>query len=86
MTIFRSEEWRLFSAEVARHIEEYTIPRYGDAPDDYVSTRDAAWCVAQVGKYAARFAGPERFPGEHEQDLLKMAHCACLAWGKRHER
>lgn len=34
MTIFRSEEWRRFSAEVTRH----------------------------------------------------MAHCACLAWGKRHER
>lgn len=36
MTAQRTKDWNEFAAKVADHIENYTVPQYGDAPNDNV--------------------------------------------------
>lgn len=81
MTAQRTKDWNAFAAKVADHIENYTVPQYGDAPNDNVESWSAADCIAQVQKYAARFGTNQR-AGQEELDLMKIAHYAQLAMGK----
>lgn len=78
----RGEEWVAFSAKVLAHIEDYTVPQYGDAPNDSITAWSDAACVEQIGKYAARY-GKNAREGQEQLDLLKMAHYACLAFHKQ---
>lgn len=77
----RGQEWLDFSEEVFDHIKNYSIPQYGDAPNDNVSEWTAEDCVKQIEKYAKRF-GKNAREGQDEIDLKKIAHYACLAFGK----
>lgn len=81
MTAQRTRDWNEFAAKVAGHIENYTVPQYGDAPNDNVESWSAQDCIAQVQKYAARFGNNQR-TGQEELDLMKIAHYAQLAMGK----
>ena len=36
MTAQRTKDWNEFAAKMADHIENYTVPQYGDAPNDNV--------------------------------------------------
>ena len=81
MTAQRTKDWNEFAAKVADHIENYTVPQYGDAPNDNVESWSAADCIAQVQKYAARFGNNQR-TGQEELDLMKIAHYAQLAHDK----
>ena len=38
MTAQRTKDWNEFAAKVADHIENYTVPQYGDAPNDNVES------------------------------------------------
>ena len=51
----RSRHWTMFQYKVYEHIENYTIPQYGDAPDDYVEQWTAEQCLLAAGKYIMRF-------------------------------
>ena len=81
MTAQRTKDWNEFAAKVADHIENYTVPQYGDAPNDNVEAWSAKDCIAQIQKYAARF-GANRRVGQEQLDLMKIAHYAQLAVGK----
>lgn len=81
MTAQRAKDWNDFATKVADHIENYTVPQYGDAPNDNVEAWSAQDCIAQVQKYAARFGNNQR-AGQDELDLMKIAHYAQLAMGK----
>lgn len=81
MTPTRTKQWNTFAAKVADHITNYTVPQYGDAPNDNVESWSAADCIAQVQKYAARFGTNQR-AGQEELDLMKIAHYAQLAHDK----
>jgi hypothetical protein len=81
MTAQRTKDWNEFAGKVADHIENYTVPQYGDAPNDNVESWSAQDCIAQVQKYAARFGSNQR-AGQEELDLMKIAHYAQLAMGK----
>lgn len=81
MTAQRTKDWNEFAAKVADHIENYTVPQYGDAPNDNVESWSAQDCIAQVQKYAARFGNNQR-TGQEELDLMKIAHYAQLVMGK----
>ena len=74
----RGAEWLDFSVDVILHVEEYTVPQYGDDPDDEVAEWSAVDCVRAIRKYTGRF-GTNARPGEEKLDLMKMAHFACLA-------
>lgn len=77
----RAYDWNVFSRKVWQHIENYTVPQYGDRGEDQVSNYDARMCVEQVKKYAARFGKGSR-PGEELRDIMKIAHYAQLAYDK----
>jgi len=74
----RGLDWCKFSKEVLLHIEEYTVPQYGDKGEDIASEYSAEHCVAQIKKYAARFGKNSR-PGQDALDLKKIAHYAQMA-------
>ncbi len=75
----RGQDWVKFSGVVERHIEEYTVPQYGDKGEDIASEYTAESCINQVKKYAARFGKNSR-PGQERLDLLKMAHYVQMAF------
>lgn len=79
----RALMWDVFAEEVFNHIEGYTVPQYGDFPDDNVATWTPEQCVTQIEKYCKRFGSNARGEQETNLDLIKIAHYAQLAWAKR---
>jgi hypothetical protein len=77
----RGNDWQDFSDGVLNHIETYTVPQYGDAPNDHVSTYTAAECVRQAEKYLKRFGKTSRV-GEECLDMMKAAHFIQIAMTK----
>lgn len=77
----RANEWFDFSNEVFAHIEEYTVPQYGDAPDDQMSNWTIEECLKSVGKRLARYGRQSR-EGQQELDFKKMAHEIQIAYTK----
>ena len=70
--------WDCFSEEVGRHVEEYTVPQYGDFPDDNVASWSADDCIKQIQKYGNRMDSNSRGELEATRDLLKFANYASL--------
>jgi len=75
----RAEDWKKFANKVETHIEEYTVPQYGDKGDDIASEYTPEHCINQVKKYSARFGKNSR-PGQSKLDLMKIAHYAQMAY------
>lgn len=80
----REQEWVDFAEKVRSHIVDYTIPQYGDAPDDSVQSWSYDDCLTSIKKYTARF-GTNTREGQDLLDLMKIAHYACLAFNKHVE-
>lgn len=79
----RGKEWNSFSNLVAAHVEEYTVPQYGDAPNDPVtnfSEHDIAMCLK---RYVNRMETGQRGPEDLQRDLLKIAHYCGVLYHKR---
>lgn len=81
----RGEQWGEFTIEVFEHVENYTVPQYGDLPDDNISTWTPEEVIRSIGKRAARFGKNQR-ENQDELDLLKIAHEACIAYYKLKEK
>ena len=73
----RARDWREFSHAVFNHIEKYTVPQYGDAPEDQVEQWSVNDCALAIRKYVARIRTNVR-DGQDELDCLKIAHYAQL--------
>lgn len=80
----RSDEWNYFSNEVHDHIEQYTVPQYGDAPDDLASSYSKADIDNQLRKYVTRQCngGNKRGHDDNMRDYIKIAHYACMAYAQ----
>ena len=78
----RKYMWDCFAAIVAMHIEEYTVPQYGDYPTDNLTSFSADDCLTNIGRYAARLKTNSRGEEETLSDLLKIAHYAGSAFLK----
>ena len=78
----RVEEFKLFKEIVLGHIEKYTIPQYGDAPDDQIEEFTPAQCMDSVKRYANRVDSNSRGRMEQLRDQLKIAHYACVTFFK----
>lgn len=74
--------WNLFASIVGEHVQMYTVPQYGDYPDDNVANWSSDDCLKQIQKYANRFFSNSRGDAERKKDLLKVAHYASLAYLK----
>lgn len=82
----RLDEWRLFSRLVEQHVTNYTIPQYGDLPNDEVAKWTPEMCALAMQKYTKRFNSEMRGKGEVLRDMMKIAHFACVTYWKLKER
>lgn len=74
--------WMNFSAFMEGHIEDYTVPQYGDYPDDQLTSWTPEQCIENIKRYCNRFTSNARGEEERLRDLLKIAHYAQVAWTK----
>ena len=77
----RGKNWIEFSSDVLLHIENYTIPQYGDKGEDQISEWDVEDCLKAVKKRIARYGRNSR-DGQQKLDFLKMAHEIQIAFEK----
>lgn len=75
----RGQDWLKFSAEVLSHIEEYTVPQYGDKGNDRASNYTTEIIADHIGRYKDRMGSNARGQIEAKRDLVKIAHYASLA-------
>lgn len=80
----RADEWVDFALDVVDHIENYTVPQYGDKGEDPMTDYTPEELVKQVEKYMKRFGKNVR-PGQQRLDMLKAAHCIQIAATKLKE-
>ncbi len=78
----REQEWIAFAARVRQHVADYTVPQYGDWPDDEVAGWSPQQCIDAIKRYCVRFGTNQRGPKGQLRDLLKIAHYAALAHTK----
>ena len=81
----RVRAWVKFATLVYTHIEDYTVPQYGDEGDDQLTGYTPEDCIKQIQKYANR-AGRNVRSGQDQLDLLKIAHYAQVAFDKLEPR
>lgn len=81
----RAIQWMAFALEVLRHIEEYTVPQYGDFPHDQMTTAKESDILHDIQRYINRFERNARGDEEQRRDLFKMAHYACILEFKKQQ-
>ena len=64
------------------HIDNYTVPQYGDKPDDQVEEWTPKQCMDSVKRYANRIDSNQRGHLESLRDMVKIAHFAGIAFIK----
>jgi predicted RNA-binding Zn-ribbon protein involved in translation (DUF1610 family) len=79
----RVDEWNKYSEIVSGHIKNYTIPQYGDMPDDMISTWSVDDCIKAIKRYCDRSSVSRRGELESLRDLVKIGHYACIALNKK---
>lgn len=72
------DEWKEFSKEVEKHIENYCLPAYGDYPDEMIESMDLRDIQRELERYTKRIGRPVRGIVEAKRDTLKIAHYACF--------
>ena len=80
----RGKDWINYCREVLMHIENYTIPQYGDAPNDEISKWTIEECLKDISKRLSRY-GRQAREGQQELDFKKMAHVIQIAATKYQE-
>jgi hypothetical protein len=81
----RGQEWKAFSTQVLNHVENYTVPQYGDKPDDLIEQWTVEDCLKDIKKRIERF-GKNKRPNQEALDLIKIAHVACVAHSKLNKK
>jgi hypothetical protein len=75
----RGQDWLRFSQDVLSHIEEYTVPQYGDRGKDRATNYTTEVIADHIGRYKDRMGSNARGEVEAKRDLMKIAHYASLA-------
>lgn len=78
----RTRMWIDFARKVADHVECYTIPQYGDYPEDQLTEWTLEDIKTTIKRYANRIGTNARGPEDQELDMLKIAHYASVAYLK----
>ena len=68
------EQWREFAEAVERHVQDYTVPQYGDWPDDQMTGFSEADMLQNIRRYENRRGKSARGKGDELLDCLKIAH------------
>jgi dUTP pyrophosphatase len=80
------EMWREFADAVEAHIRDYTIPQYGDWPDDQMSTFTDEDIKTAIARYENRRGKGARGIEEEMRDCLKIAHYYQCLWKREAPR
>lgn len=72
----RATDWMDFSSQVFNHIEDYTVPQYGDRGVDQMTTDSIADKVHNMKRYLNRMGKNQRGQKDQLMDCLKLAHYA----------
>ena len=78
LTVGRAEYWRDFSLRVMEHIEDYTVPQYGDYPDDQMTDAEIAEIKGSLKRYVNRINSNARGQEEALRDCLKIASYSAI--------
>lgn len=84
----RSDEWESFSSKVFYHIRKYTVPQYGDMnledprKGDQIQSASLDDIKMNLLRYVNRLNSNARGKEEAIRDLYKIAHYACILYGK----
>jgi len=78
----RATQWANFSLEVYNHIENYTVPQYGDFPNDQANNFKVRDVVQNMRRYLNRMETNQRGTVERHRDCYKLAHYACILMQK----
>jgi len=78
----RGKEWEKFNDIVKDHIENYTIPQYGDMPNDQMTTASLDDIKHDIQRYLNRMGRNARGLEQALRDMVKVAHYACIAYNK----
>lgn len=78
----RAKEWQAFSEGVLEHVNVYTVPQYGDAPNDQMTTASVDDIKHNLTRYINRIGSNARGTEESLRDMIKIAHYACILHGK----
>jgi len=78
----RNDDWIDFAAEVSRHVEEYTVPQYGDKGQDQATEFTIEECLSHVKRYINRYGKNQRGREDQGRDFLKMAQYVQIAYDK----
>jgi hypothetical protein len=83
----RMKEWMDFSGITLQHIRNYTIPQFGDVPNDNLSTWSIEDCLKAINRYVTRNLNENR-RGQREamRDMVKIAHYACVIFWKMYSK
>ena len=71
---YRELLWDIFSEQVVHHVGTYTVPQYGDFPDDQLSDFTEADIKTQIHRYVNRMDTNARGDIEAMRDLFKICH------------
>jgi hypothetical protein len=75
----RGEDWVKFAQLVLKHVDEYTVPQYGDEGTDIATDYSPEDALRSASKYVARY-GKNIREGEQLRDFVKIAHYAQIAY------
>ena len=73
----RLDRWEDFSFEVQDHIENYTVPQYGDYPKDQMTSFTVDEFLMNMKRYLNRIGRDARGKENSILDCRKIAHYAC---------
>jgi len=74
--------WADFSDMVSNHVESYTVPQYGDYPNDQMATASLDDIKHDMTRYINRMGSNARGADEAKRDMLKLAHYANITFMK----
>ena len=78
----RLNQWKSFNRRMEDHIEVYTVPQYGDYPNDQMTTFTPEEIQMNMKRYLNRVGRDQRGIENSLMDCLKLAHYACELYYK----
>lgn len=72
----RRDHWNRFALSVGQHIDNYTVPQYGDYPDDQIEGFSIDDFRTNLMRYTNRIGKGVRGKEESLRDCFKIAHYA----------
>lgn len=76
----RAQRFQLVCDKCVEHIETYTVPQYGDYPNDQLTNMTLAEIRHDLQRYVNRMGRSSRGFEDSMRDMLKFMHYAAEAY------